>query len=92
MLTIQRTLLLVGGPDIVWNPDKDDDNPPRWYEPIPTGPWKGDVLDRKKVQDRKEKYYSTLGWDKRGIPTIDTLKQLDILELNELLCEMRELD
>ena len=29
IVTLQRALLLMGGPDIVWKPLVDDDNPPR---------------------------------------------------------------
>jgi aldehyde:ferredoxin oxidoreductase len=90
MLSIQRTLLLVGGPDHFWNPDKDDDNPPRWYEPLPTGPYKGKTLDKKEVEDRKKKYYEGLNWDDRGIPTVETLKRLDLMELNKYLKKMRK--
>jgi aldehyde:ferredoxin oxidoreductase len=89
MLSIQRTLLLVGGPDHFWNPDKDDDNPPRWYEPLPTGPYKGKTLDKKEVIDRKKKYYKGLQWDDRGIPTVETLKRLDLMELDKYLKTMR---
>jgi aldehyde:ferredoxin oxidoreductase len=89
MLSIQRTLLLVGGPDHFWNPDKDDDNPPRWYEPLPTGPYKGKTLDKKEVIDRKKKYYESLQWDDRGIPKIETLKRLDLMELDKYLQKMR---
>lgn len=90
MLTVQRTLLLIGGPDYSWDPDRDDDNPPRWYEPLPTGPYKGKAVDRKEVIERKRRYYAGLGWDERGIPTADTLQRLDLMELNEVLSEMRK--
>jgi len=90
MLSIQRTLLLVGGPDYSWDPDKDDDNPPRWYEPLPSGPYKGKAVDRNEVMSRKRKYYESLGWDERGIPTVETLKRIDLLELDEILSRMRK--
>jgi aldehyde:ferredoxin oxidoreductase len=90
MLTIQRTVLLVGGPDYSWIPDKDDDNPPRWYEPLPSGPYKGKVVDRNEVISRKKKYYESLGWDERGIPTVETLKQLNLMELNDILSTIKK--
>jgi len=90
MLTIQRTALLVGGPDYTWDPDEDDDNPLRWYEPLPSGPYKGKTVDRNEVISRKKRYYASLGWDDRGIPTVETLKRLDLMELNNILSKMRK--
>lgn len=90
MLTIQRTALLVGGPDYSWDPDKDDDNPPRFYTPLPSGPYKGRVVHRSEVVRRKKKYYERLGWDERGIPTVESLKRLNLMELNDVLSKMRK--
>jgi len=90
MLSIQRTLLLAGGPDYSWNPDKDDDNPPRWYEPLPTGPFAGKALDRNEVIERKKAYYESLGWDERGIPRVETLKRLGLEDLEETLSNLRK--
>jgi aldehyde:ferredoxin oxidoreductase len=90
IVTLQRALLLLGGPDIFWDPDKDDDNPPRFYEPLPTGPYKGITTDKKVVEERKQAYYSTLGWDSRGIPTSATLKQLDLLDLDPSMKPFRK--
>ena len=90
MLAIQRTLLLVGGPDYSWGPDKDDDNPPRWYEPLPSGPYKGRIVDRNEVMRRKKQYYKNLGWDERGIPTKETLKRLGLTKLDTILSKMRK--
>jgi aldehyde:ferredoxin oxidoreductase len=90
MLSIQRTVLLAGGPDFSWNPDKDDENPARWYEPLPNGPYKGKTVDQNEVISRKKIYYESLGWDERGIPTVGTLKRLDLMELDETLSKMRK--
>jgi len=90
MLAIQRTALLVGGPDLKWNPDLDDENPPRFYEPLPSGPAKGRTTDRARMQEDKKKYYATLGWDARGIPTSETLKRLGIENLEKTLASMRK--
>jgi aldehyde:ferredoxin oxidoreductase len=89
MLTIQRLALLVGGPDIKWNPDADDENPPRFYEPLPTGPEKGRTTDRTKVAQEKKSYYASLGWDERGIPTKETLKRLRLMELEQIASTLR---
>jgi aldehyde:ferredoxin oxidoreductase len=89
IVTLQRALLLLGGPDIKWEPIKDDDNPPRFYEPLPSGPYKGQVTDRKLVDEKLQAYFETLGWDNRGIPTKDTLKKLDLAELENSMKKLR---
>jgi aldehyde:ferredoxin oxidoreductase len=89
IVTLQRALLLLGGPDIKWEPIKDDDNPPRFYEPLPSGPYKGKVTDRKLVDEKLQAYFETLGWDNRGIPTKDTLKKLDLAELETSMEKLR---
>jgi aldehyde:ferredoxin oxidoreductase len=88
MLAIQRAALLVGGPDLKWNPDVDDENPPRFYEPLPSGPMKGKTTDRARVQEDKKKYYESLGWDERGIPTPETLNRLGIEKLDRVFRNM----
>ncbi|MCJ7608580.1 aldehyde ferredoxin oxidoreductase [Candidatus Bathyarchaeota archaeon] len=88
ILTLQRALLLMGGPDIFWDPDTDDDNPARFYEPLPTGPWTGKTTDKNIVQQNKKAYYAALGWDDRGVPTEDTLRKLDLADVD---AEMRKL-
>jgi aldehyde:ferredoxin oxidoreductase len=90
MLAIQRAALLVGGPDAKWDPDKDDDNPPRWYKPLPSGPMKGKTTNKKTVKADKITYWKSLGWDARGIPTTDTLRQLGIPELESIYKELRK--
>jgi aldehyde:ferredoxin oxidoreductase len=89
MLTIQRTALLIGGPDFKWDPSRDDDNPPRWYEPLPSGPKAGKAVDREKLLKLKKEYYGSLGWDGLGIPTLETLKRLDLEDLNRFLEPLR---
>ena len=78
VLTLQRILLLLGGPDMFWDPRRDDDNPPRFYEPLPTGPYRGSKVDKNKVEELRKKYYEELGWDEYGIPKEETLKKLGI--------------
>ena len=90
MLAIQRAALLEAGPDVRWDPDKDDENPQRFYEPLPTGFAKGKTVDREKVREAKAKYYATLGWDERGIPSSETLKRLGVTELEKVFRPMRK--
>ena len=78
VLTLQRILLLLGGPDVFWDPRKDDENSPRFYEPLPTGPYKGKTANREEVKKKKKEYFKELGWNEYGIPTEETLKKLGI--------------
>lgn len=82
ILTLQRVLLLLGGPDIYWDPRIHDDNPPRFYEPLLSGPYAGRVADPKEVEELKLKYFSELGWDGLGLPTKETLDKLGLSELS----------
>jgi aldehyde:ferredoxin oxidoreductase len=90
IVTLQKVLLLLGGPDVTWEPVKDDDNPPRFYEPLPTGPFKGKTTDHKKVDEKLQTYFTTLGWDKRGIPTKETLKKLGLSDCETAMKKLRE--
>jgi aldehyde:ferredoxin oxidoreductase len=90
IITLQRALLLFGGPEVTWTPIKDDDNPQRFYEPLPTGPYKGKTTDRELVNTKLQSYFETLGWDERGIPKKETLDKLDLVELEPIIAEYRQ--
>jgi len=87
ILHLQRALLLLGGPDIKWNPKIHDDNPPRFYEPLPSGPYTGKKVDRAKFEDSKKEYYKEVGWDENGIPKSEALKKLGLEEVDRILKE-----
>lgn len=89
IITLQKAMLLIGGPDVKWEPIKDDDNPPRFYEPLPSGPYKGKTTDKELVDKKLQAYFETLGWDKRGIPTKETLKKLDLEFLEPSMKKLR---
>ncbi|MEM3018795.1 MAG: aldehyde ferredoxin oxidoreductase C-terminal domain-containing protein, partial [Candidatus Bathyarchaeia archaeon] len=91
MLSIQRAALLIGGPDVRWDPRVDDDNPPRFYEPLPSGPKAGQAAPREEVQARKKKWFNSLGWDDLGIPTSETLKKLGLESVDKALEPIRKL-
>lgn len=56
---------------------EDDYLPEREYtDPLPEGPSKGHVVDKKLYTDMLDVYYEERGWDKQGIPTDSTLKRL----------------
>jgi aldehyde:ferredoxin oxidoreductase len=82
ILQIQRTLLLLAGPDVTWKPKVDDDNPSRFWEPMPSGPYKGKKLDRAAFEKVRADYYSEIGWDKNGVPTQETLSTLGLEDVN----------
>jgi aldehyde:ferredoxin oxidoreductase len=77
--------LLLGGPDLNWNPKIHDDNPNRFYEPLPSGPYSGKSVDKAKFEDSKKEYYEEIGWDENGIPTSEILKQLGLQEVDKVL-------
>lgn len=85
ILSIQRALLLIGGPDAYWEPVRDDDNPPRFYEPLPSGFKAKAVVDRGKFENLRREYFESLGWDERGIPRVDTLVKLGLMDLADEL-------
>ena len=90
IVTLQRALLLLGGPDVTWEPVKDDENPPRFYEPLPSGPWKGRTTDRELVERKRLTYFETLGWDERGIPKTETLQRLGLEDVEPSMKGLRE--
>ncbi|TEU10369.1 aldehyde ferredoxin oxidoreductase [Candidatus Bathyarchaeota archaeon] len=89
IIDIQRAALLIGGPDLTWKPYVDDVNPERFYEPLPTGPWKGKFPDPKVVDDEVKEYYRQIGWDERGIPTSKELRRLGLDSVDKKLDEIR---
>jgi len=90
IVTLQRALLLIGGPDVFWKPLEDDDNPPRFYEPLPSGPYKGETTDKKVVEEKRSVYFETLGWDGRGVPTKETLEKLGLADLEPEMKKLRK--
>jgi len=89
IIQIQRAAELLGGPDVTWDPKKDDDNPKRFYEPLPSGPYTGVTTDWKVVQRRKKEYYDLIGWDERGIPKSEVLRKLGLLDVDTALQSLR---
>jgi aldehyde:ferredoxin oxidoreductase len=90
IVTLQKALLLMGGPDVTWKPIEDDDNPPRFYEPLPNGPYAGKTTDRAKVKSKMQTYFQTLGWDERGIPTRETLDKLGLSDVEPFMRKLRK--
>jgi aldehyde:ferredoxin oxidoreductase len=91
VLQLQRAMLLLGGPDVQWNPKIHDDNPPRFYEPLPSGPYKGKSTDKAAVERYKKRYYKAVGWDRNGVPTSETLNELGLKDVDKALERIRSL-
>lgn len=90
IIQIQRAALLLGGPDVVWDPKTDDDNPPRWYTPLPSGPFKGLAPNRAELMEERKKSYVILGWDERGIPTTEELTKLGLQDVDKEMAQLRK--
>lgn len=78
ILHLQRVMLLLGGPDVHWKPKIDDDNPHRFWEPLPSGPYKGKTLDRKAFEQNRLEYYRSVGWNENGVPKPEILRKLGL--------------
>jgi len=87
ILNLQRAMLLLGGPDLKWKPNADDENPARFYEPLPSGPHKGKSVDKKSFEESKQEYYKVVGWDKNGLPEPETLRRLGLGDVENRLTE-----
>ncbi len=85
ILHMQRAMLLLGGPDFKWNPTIHDDNPARFYEPLPSGPKTGQAVDRAEFERMKKEYREAVGWDERGVPKPDILNQLGLEDVDKVL-------
>ncbi|MBS7605431.1 MAG: aldehyde ferredoxin oxidoreductase C-terminal domain-containing protein [Candidatus Bathyarchaeia archaeon] len=90
ILHIQRAMLLLGGPDLKWNPKIHDSVPSRWYEPLLKGPYSGKALEEHKIREEIKEYYRLIGWDENGIPTSEELKRLGLEDVDRKMKILRE--
>lgn len=59
---------------------EDDTLPSRYFEPISSGPYKGESIDRECFNRMLDQYYQLHGWDQEsGIPQEETVKRLGLL-------------
>ena len=72
--TLERMLLVDNGIS------REDDTLPKRYfdEPVPEGPAKGGIIEKKRFDCMLDEYYQLHGWSHEGIPTPRTLKKLEI--------------
>ncbi|NJE85977.1 aldehyde ferredoxin oxidoreductase [Thermococcus sp. CX2] len=90
IIHLQRILLLLGGPDTYWDPRRDDDNPQRFYEPLPSGPVKGKAPSREEVRSKVMQYYEEVGYDENGIPKEEVLEELGLGEAKREVKRIKE--
>ncbi|NHI92543.1 MAG: aldehyde ferredoxin oxidoreductase, partial [Candidatus Lokiarchaeota archaeon] len=63
--------------------DRSWDLPPkRWTEPFDDGPIKGKALSYEDYNKLLDEYYELRGWDLKGIPTKEKLKELNLDFIN----------
>jgi len=90
IIQMQRAALLLGGPDVIWDPATDDDNPPRWYTPLPSGPYKGKAANRAELMEERRGAYAEMGWDEHGIPTTEELTKLGLHDVDNAMEQLRK--
>ena len=65
---------------------KDDVLVGKWAtDPVPNGPFKGEMIDPVKWETMLDEYYHLRGWDRKGVPTPERLKQLGLEDVIEKL-------
>ncbi|MCJ7423083.1 aldehyde ferredoxin oxidoreductase C-terminal domain-containing protein, partial [Candidatus Bathyarchaeota archaeon] len=62
----------------------------RFYEPLPSGPYKGKAADRTSVRESVQEYYEEAGWDENGVPKSETLKKLGLGDIDKALRKLRK--
>lgn len=67
---------------------KDDRPPERFFEPIKSGPAKGERLEKDKFEKVLDEYYELRGWDKKT--GLLTRSKLEGLELKEVADELKK--
>ena len=57
---------------------KDDWLPPRFFQPKASGALSETAVDPASLKEAISTYYAMMGWDQEGVPTHETLEELDI--------------
>jgi aldehyde:ferredoxin oxidoreductase len=64
----------------------DDWLPPRMFQPQTSGPLSNTAVDKEGLKTARSLYYAMMGWDRAtGVPTADTLGELDISWVEQYL-------
>jgi len=56
----------------------DDTLAPRSFQKESNGPIEGKVFTREMLNSMLDEYYALRGWDREGVPTVETLDKLDL--------------
>ncbi|RLE06841.1 aldehyde ferredoxin oxidoreductase, partial [Candidatus Aerophobetes bacterium] len=64
---------------------EDDILPDRMFQPIQSGPRKGQKLDKDEFNKARSLYYEMMGWNDKGIPGKGKLSELDLGWIEEYL-------
>jgi aldehyde:ferredoxin oxidoreductase len=90
IIQIQRAMLLLGDESLELDARKQDANPPRFYEPLPSGPYKGKTADKAEVEEDRRRYYEEVGWDAKGIPKAEILRELGLDDVDLAVTKLRQ--
>jgi aldehyde:ferredoxin oxidoreductase len=64
----------------------DDWLPPRMFQPATSGPLANTAVDKEGLKEARSLFYAMMGWDREtGVPTTDTLGELDISWVKQYL-------
>jgi len=67
--------------------------PKRWFiEGLKSGPYKGQHIDKERYEALLSEYYRLRGWDERGIPKKETLKELGLEDVIPELEQVTKLE
>jgi aldehyde:ferredoxin oxidoreductase len=63
--------------------DRKNDYPPERFfrEPIKSGPFRGEIMDREAFDRMLDRNYEIHGWSEQGLPRMDTLDKLGLTKL-----------
>lgn len=68
---------------------EDNTNPPRFFEPLPSGPAEGQAIEEEAEQAAVQEAYAAFGYDERGVPTTETLERLGLSDLEPVYARFR---
>ena len=69
---------------------KEDKLPGRMFEPVESGPLKGEKISKNELLKAIKLYYEAMGWDtKKGIPSSGKLVELDLFWIEDFLKDLR---
>lgn len=81
LFAAQRVLTLERAFNVIKGIRRENDTMPErlFKEAVPSGPYKGERLSKKKFNEMIDSYYALRGWDKDGVPKEETFRQYGLL-------------